>query len=140
MLRKVGRVVAAVSGAAIAVGAAGCGTVTVSKSSLESRVKQDINNQGAAPASDPVVSVSCPSGLDGKTGASIQCTASQQSGNSQPIRITVTSVSGSTVNIKTDILGGGSGSGSSTDTTGGGSSTDTTGGGSSTDTTGQGQG
>ena len=135
MKRKSTRAATLLGGAALLLGVAGCGSTSVPKSSLESRVLQDINNQGATSASDPATSVSCPNDLNGKVGATVTCTATLKSGQTHDLKITVTSVSGSTVNIRTDLLNGSGSSGSSTTGGGSGSSTDTTGSGQGTTTT-----
>lgn len=76
---------------------AGCtqGQAVVPKSAVE----KEIGGKYAEQAGQPAKAVSCPSGLAAKVGASVQCTLTTSDGSPHPIIVSVTSVSGKTINF-----------------------------------------
>ncbi len=85
---------------AVAVGVAGCGTSTVSSSEVANRAKAAFNQQlVAAGRSARILTVSCPTDLDAKVGASEVCSGSGTGGAKLNIRATVTSIKGSTAEM-----------------------------------------
>jgi hypothetical protein len=82
--------------ALIALAAAGCsssggGSFTISKSDVEAKAKSALTKSvGTAPKS-----ITCPSDLDAKMGASETCTLTAPNGDTVPLKVTVTNVSGS---------------------------------------------
>ncbi|MCW2885565.1 MAG: hypothetical protein QOE54_5548 [Streptosporangiaceae bacterium] len=79
--------------------ATGCsfsvGDKTVDKSKVEQAISDKLGPQlGGAPKS-----VSCPGNLKGKAGTTMQCTMVTADGASRKVEVTVTSISGSTVNF-----------------------------------------
>ncbi len=72
-----------------------CSTsLTVSKSTVEEKIKSSLGPQISA----PIESVSCPQDLKGEVGATMDCTMAV-SGQDHTVRVTVTTVEGSNVNF-----------------------------------------
>jgi hypothetical protein len=95
MIRRHQKLLAA-SAALIGLAAAGCsssggGSFTIPKSDIEAKAKSALTKSvGTAPKS-----IACPSDLDGKKGASETCTLTAPNGDTLPLKVTVTNVSGS---------------------------------------------
>ncbi len=95
MIRRRENLLAATA-ALIGLGAAGCsssggGSFTIPKSDIEAKAKVALTKSvGTAPKS-----ITCPSDLAGKKGASEMCTLTAPNGDTLPLKVTVTSVSGS---------------------------------------------
>lgn len=90
--------------AVASVGVSACGSSSISASDVESKAKAALNPKLAA-IPNSLVSVSCPSGLDAKVGASETCTGTESRGAMVSIKATVISVSGSNGQLDFKIVG-----------------------------------
>ena len=82
------------------------GTVTISGTPevSQSDVQTQVAAQLAAETSQPVPKVTCPSGLQAKVGASIDCTLTAQgSTTTLPVHVTVTSVTNGTAHFSAQV-------------------------------------
>lgn len=87
---------------------AGCGqrTGVIPKSAVE----KEISGKYAEQAGRPARAVSCPKDVTAKVGTSVQCTLTTSDGATHPVIVSVTSVSGRTVNFFIQLGDIGSGS------------------------------